>query len=133
MVEFWKKKKMHIKEALYQVHKVWNLISHQNIMRSWRKLYVGLEMDDDTNPFSGFEEEGDDQFQKEMKELIEKEAQFDKVDKENIKQWLENDAEIPRHEISGDAEGEEDKIVSSVCVPLQAALGSADLLRHQLH
>ena len=42
-------------------------------MRSWRKLYVGLEMDDDANPFSGFEEEGDYQFLKEM-ELIEKEA-----------------------------------------------------------
>ena len=60
MVEFWIK--MNIKEALYLVHKVWNLISYQNIMRSWRKLYVGLEMDDDANPFSGFEEEGDDQF-----------------------------------------------------------------------
>ena len=82
-----------------------------------------------------------------MKELIEKEAQFDEVDEENIKQWLENDAEIPRHEIcgedeivgslseattvlqeNGEAEGEEDEIVSSVCVPLQAALESADLL-----
>ena len=63
MVEFWEKI---IKEALYLVHKVWNLILHQNIMWSWRKLYVGLEMDDDANPFSGFEEEGDDQFLKEM-------------------------------------------------------------------
>ena len=53
---------------------------------------------DDANPFSGFQEEGDDQFQKEM-ELIEKEAQFDEVDEENIKQQLENDAEIPGHEI----------------------------------
>ena len=85
-------------------------------------------MDDDANPFSGFEEEGDDQFQKEMKELIEK-AQFDEVDEENIKQWLKNDAEIPGHEIRGEAEGQEDEIVSSVCVPLQAALESADLLR----
>ena len=58
-----------------------------------------------------------------------KEAQFDKVDEENIKQWLENDAEIPGHKICGEAEGEEDKIASSVCVPLQAALESADLLR----
>ena len=76
-----------------------------------------------------------------MKELIEKEVQFDEVDEENIKQWLENDAEIPGHEISGEdeivvslseattvleengeAEGEEDEIVSSVCVSLQAAL-----------
>ena len=39
-------------------------------------------MDDDAIPFSGFEEEGDDQFLKEM-ELIEKEAQFDEVDEEN--------------------------------------------------
>ena len=54
MVEFWKK--MNIKEALYLVHKAWNLISHQNIMRSWWKLYIGLEMDDDANPFNGFEE-----------------------------------------------------------------------------
>ena len=52
-------------------------------------------MDDDANAFSGFEEEGDDQFLKEMKELIEKEAQFDEVDEGNIKQWLENDADIP--------------------------------------
>ena len=74
-------------------------------------------MDDDANPFSGFEEEADDQFLKEMKELIEKEAQFDEVDEENLKQWLENDAEIPGHEICGKAEGEEDEIVSSVCVP----------------
>ena len=65
-------------------------------------------MDDDANPFSGFEEEGDDQFLKEMKELIE-EAQFDEVDEENIKQWLENDAEIPGHEIRG-----EDEIVGSL-------------------
>ena len=79
---------------------MWNLISHQNIMRSWRKLYGSLEMDGDANPFSGFEEEGDYQFLKEMKELIEKEAQFDEVDEENIKQWLENDAEIPGHEIT---------------------------------
>ena len=140
MVEFWKK--MNVKEALYLVHKVWNLISHQNIMRSWRKLYVRLEMDDDANPFSGFEEEGDDQFFKEMKELIEKEAQFDEADEENIKQWLGNDVEIPRHEIrgkdeivgslskattaleeNGKAEGEEDEIVSSVCVPLQNGIG----------
>ena len=64
-----------------------------------------------------------------MKELIEKEAQFDEVDEENIKQWLENDAEIPVREIRGEAKREEDKIVSSVCVPLQAALESADLLR----
>ena len=64
MVEFWTK--MNIKETLYLVHKAWNLISHQNIMRSWKKLYVGLEMDDDANPFSGFEKEGDDQFLKEM-------------------------------------------------------------------
>ena len=104
-------------------------------------------MDDDANPFSEFEEEGDDQFLKEMKELIEKEAQFDEVDEENTKQWLENYAEIPGHEIrgkdeivgslseatnvleeNGEAEGEEDEIVSSVCVPLQAALESADLL-----
>ena len=53
---------------------MWNLISHQNIIRSWRKLYVGLEMDDDANPVSGFEEEGDDQFLKEKMELIEKES-----------------------------------------------------------
>ena len=85
-------------------------------------------MDDDANPFSGFEEEGDDQFLKEMKELIEKETQFDKVDEENIKQWQKNDAEIPGHKICSEAEGEEDEIVSSVCVPLQAALKSADLL-----
>ena len=83
---------------------------------------------------------------KEM-ELIEKEAQFDKGDEDNIKQWLENDAEIPGHEIrgedefvgslseattvleeNGEAEGEEDELVSSVCVPLQVALESADLL-----
>ena len=64
--------------------------------------------DDDANPFSGFEEEGDYQFLKEMKELIEKEAQFDEVDEENIKQWLENDAEIPGHKICSEAEGEED-------------------------
>ena len=101
-------------------------------------------MDDDANPFSGFEEEGDNQF---LKELIEKEAQFNEVDEENIKQWLENDAEISGHEIrdkdeivgslseattaleeNGKAEGEEDEIVSPVCVPLQAALESADLL-----
>ena len=80
-------------------------------------------------------------------ELIEKEAQFDELDEENTKQWLENDAEIPGHEIcgedeivgslsevtnvlqeNGDAEGEEDEIVSSVYFPLQAALESADLL-----
>ena len=60
MVEFWTK--INIKKALYFVHKAWNLISHQNIMRSWRKLYVGLEMDDDANPFSRFEEEGNVQF-----------------------------------------------------------------------
>ena len=100
MVEFWKK--MNIKEALYLVHKAWNLISHQNVMRSWRKLYTVLEMVDDANPFSGFEEEGDDQFLKEIKELMEKEAQFDKVFEENMKQWPENDAEIPRHEICGE-------------------------------
>ena len=64
-----------------------------------------------------------------MKELIEKEAQLDEVDEENIKQWLKNDAEIPGHKIRGEAEEEEDEIVSSVCVPLQAALESADLLR----
>ena len=62
-------------------------------------------------------------------ELIEKESQFDEVYEENIKQWLENDAEIPGHETRGEAEGEEDEIVSSVCVPLQAALEPADLLR----
>ena len=81
-----------------------------------------------------------------MKEmLIEKQARFDEVD-ENIKQWLEN-VEIPGHEIHGEDEivgslseattalekngevkGEEDEIASSVCVPLQAALESADLL-----
>ena len=64
------------------------------------------------NPFSGFEEEGDDQFLKEMEKLIEKEAQIDEVDEENIKQWLENDVEIPGHKIHGEAEGEEDEIVS---------------------
>ena len=103
--------------------------------------------DDDANPFSGFEEEGDYQFLKEMIKLIEKEAQFDEVDEENTKQWLENYAEIPGHEIrgkdeivgslseatnvleeNGEAEREEDKIVLSMCVPLQAALESADLL-----
>ena len=66
-------------------------------------------MDDDANPFSGFEEEGDDQFLKEMMELIEKEAQFDEVDEENTTQWLENDAEIPGHKICG-----EDEIVGSL-------------------
>lgn len=55
-------------------------------------------MDVDASPFCGFGEEGDDQFLKEMKELIKKEAHFDEVDEE-IKQWLENDAEIPGHEI----------------------------------
>ena len=42
-------------------------------------------------------------------ELIEKEASFDKVDEENTKQWLENDVEIPGHEIRG-----EDEIVGSL-------------------
>ena len=41
--------------------------------------------------------------------MIEKEVQFDEVDEENIKQWLENDAEIPRHEMRG-----EDEIVGSL-------------------
>ena len=36
-------------------------------------------MDDDANPFSGFEEEGDYEFLKEMKELIEKEAQLTRL------------------------------------------------------
>ena len=139
---------MNIKEALYLVHKAWNLVSHQNIMRPWRKLYIDLEMDVDANPFCEFEEKGDYQFFKEMKELIEKEAQFDEAHEENIKQRLENYAEIPRHEICGEdgnccgvlkrgynwfgrewrSEAEEDEIVSSVCIPLQAALESADLL-----
>ena len=111
------------------------------------KRHYRREMDDDANPFSGFEEEGDEQVLKAMKDLIEKEAQFDEVDEENIKQWLENDVEIPGHEIRGEDEivgslseattalekngevkGEEDEIASSVCVPLQAALESADLL-----
>ena len=51
---------------MYLVRKAWNLVSHQNKMRSWRKLYVGLEMDVGANPFCGFEEEIDDQFLKEM-------------------------------------------------------------------
>lgn len=146
MIDFWKKL-FNLKEAIYLAAKAWSMISNQNIVCSWRKLYLNAEELLHRNPASDDEEEDVQICSDSLFKMIESNNEFADVDEENLQQWLSVDSGLSGYELktddeivascsnecenlensnsSSDKEGEEKAINGKRRIPLQVTLQSA--------
>lgn len=100
LVKFWKS--VTIKDAIYAVSKAWDAVKQTTLIRAWNKL-LG-EVSETQDDFQGFENTETTVAQMRLILMNCAVKEFENVDDENMKEWVESDKIDPGYRIFSDEE-----------------------------